>query len=895
MPHRRAGLLATKTQVPRLPPRLVARERLLALSARAASCTLTVIKAAAGFGKTSLAVAWADRIARAGGRIAWVSLDAEDDEPGQFLRYVAEALRRACHDRPFLDLIDELSLIRPLEMVRLLINALAEIDEDIFLFLDDWHALRGAEVAECVAWLLRHAPPRLHLVLTTRAEPELPLVRLRAQNRLLEIDAGALRFDLDETRQFLEQEMTGAVGASEAAALHEKTEGWPVMMRIVATTSQQSGQDLARYVGNLSARNRPIRSHILDMLDGLPDEVAGFLLRVSILESFSARLAQAVTRVAEAEAIVESLVSRQLLLAPLDADGVWFRCHKLLRDFLALRLEAELGNEIGELHRRAYAWYAAEGLWTDAIRHAIAVGDTIAAVQWIEHCAMALLKRGDLLPLLAWQRIVPAELMRRQVKARLAIAWGMALAMRFDEALKLAGEIETDIGATDPASGAAIGCECRTIRAVALALADDIEAALPLAEDCLRANASGPWTGNVAANVVLLGHWKRGAPELCHDVPWISFHGDDGRRNVVATVYRLCLLALLEADQLHQDAAASHLRAALLVASAPAGPHAAAVAQPAALMAQGLYDQGRLDEAIAMLADRLPAINAVCMLECVLRAYVVLIRIALRRGLRARVATLLDQGEQLAISRGWARLQARMWRERARIALIEGRGGEAAACAARLRHLATTDRPADIRAAITADADIAQAMLDAARGDWRRATERLHDVGARAAARQDLRGALECDVAIAVIDARDDGARAALANAAACGQGQVFADALWLAGPDYAARLRQMVAQDGTGAAMELARALLVQLDAAPRGGKPRDDAERALSPRERNIMQLVVDGKSNKDIARALNVTPETIKTHMKRIFDKLHATNRSQAATRAVAAGACVAARAE
>ncbi len=549
MPERvHIWLLATKTQRPKLPPRLIRRERLLAVMDGSRSRILTVIKAAAGFGKTSLALAWADHLAQQGQRVAWVSLDPEDDEPSQFLLYVKAALRSACSeiDVPVLNLIDEVALIRPLDVVRLLINALAAIEDDVFLFLDDYHVVKRRDVAECIAYLLRHAPSHLHVVVTTRTEPDLPLVRLRAQNELLEIDPGALRFDIDETRRFLEQEVTGRIGTREAVTLHEKTEGWPVMMRIVATTSQQSGHDLVDYVRQLSARNRPIRSYLVDMLNGLPQGMVSYLLKTSVLESLCEPLCRAVTGTPDSQLIFETLTTRLLLLVPLDTEGEWFRCHPLLRDFLQQRLAAEFPEAVPELHRRAYGWYAGEQRWADAIRHAMAVGDTTEALPWIENCAMALLRRGELLTLFAWERTFPPELIRRQIKARLAIAWGMSLAMRFDEALQFATQIEHDISEATPSAREAIGCECQTIRAVALALSDDVDAALELAEDTLRRRSSGRWTTNVAVNVALLGWWKRGEIERCYDSPWIASPGDDEGRNVVATVYRLCLLGLVE-------------------------------------------------------------------------------------------------------------------------------------------------------------------------------------------------------------------------------------------------------------------------------------------------------------------------------------------------------------
>ena len=884
----RTGLLAAKTQRPKLPSRLIAREHLLLRMEAAQVSTLTIIKAAAGFGKTSLALAFANKLNQIQKRVAWVSLDPEDGEPGQFLRYVAQALHAACPeiDRQGLDLIAEIALIRPLDVVRLLLNALSGVEADVFLFLDDYHALQDRAVAECMAYFLRHAPPQLHVILTTRTEPDLPLVRLRAASQLVEIDAEALRFDIEDTRRFLEQEGLGSLG--EATALQEKTEGWPVMIRIITATSQQAGQEFSSYVGRLSARSRPINSHLVEMLEGLPAHVVAFLLQISVLESLSKPLCHAVTNMAQADEIFEQLTSQQLLLTPLDNEGLWFRCHPLLRGFLLHRLQMESPGLETDLHRRAYAWYAQEQKWTEAIRHALAVGDTEQAVKWVETCAIALLRRGNLHTLFAWERIFPPELMKQQIKARLAIAWGMALAVRFDEALRLVVQIEADSNAIDPQQRESIHCECQTVRAVALALADDSEAALELAEAALTTRASGPWTTNTALNVVLLGRWKRGAFDQCYNLPWLSFPGDDGAQNVVATVYRLSLFGLIEYAQLHQATALHHFKDALRVARDYAGPYSAAASQPTVLVAQCLYDQGRLDEARTMLLGRLPTINVACMLECVLSAYTILVRIGVVQGHRDEVEDLLTQAGELAHLRRWSRLEARVLGERARVALADGQISSAESYVARLRHVLDRERDKSgvLRDELSNELDLSQAVLHMARRDFGSVQAHLLNVHKRAAARHNKTLALECATIEAVIEAADEACATypaaihkALAMALPCERLNIFLDYLPLVGPGATERFYQAVlAADhvGAGALAELIAArLLPHLNQEP--VMPRADI--ALSPREQNILQHLLDGKSNKEIARELNLAPETVKTHLKHLFQKLNVTSRSQA----------------
>ena len=253
-------------------------------------------------------------------------------------------------------------------------------------------------------------------MLTATGEPSLPLARLRAHNQLFEIDTATLRFDLEETSRFLEQENIGGLEPAEVRLLHAKTEGWPAVLRIVAATLCQPGQDFARYVRGLSGALRPIGAYLAEMLDGLPHDMVQFMLRIAILDRFSASLCQAVTGLRSSRHFLDTMETRQILLMPLDQEKHWYRYHPLLGGHLCQRLEAELGDEIPKLHRRAYRWYASHQLWTDAVRHAIAAGDANEAMSWIEQCAMELVKKGDLLTLLGWQRLFPTELM--EVRSR---------------------------------------------------------------------------------------------------------------------------------------------------------------------------------------------------------------------------------------------------------------------------------------------------------------------------------------------------------------------------------------------------------------------------------------------------------------------------------------------
>ena len=894
-------ILATKIMPPRRAPGLIRRDRLLGLIDQVQAKALTVIKAAAGFGKTSLAGAWAERLQLSGHCVAWLSLDADDDEPTRFLFHVAHVLRRSCNGlgEPAIGLLQEIFLARPTMIVSTLINDLTEIDDEVYLFLDDYHLVAHRGIHDGIAFLLRNAPSNFHLIIATRTEPPLPLGRMRAQNQLLEVDGSALRFDLNETREFLEQDGLDRIDPADLKTLQVKTEGWPAVMRIVVSTSSQSGQDLKQYLRGLSGALRPIGAYMSEMLGGLPDEMVQFMLRSAILDRLTAPLCQAVTGARLSQQMLEAIVDRQLLLLPLDQQGQWFQFHPLLRAHLAKTLSVSLGDEVPDLHRRAYRWYASREMWTEAVQHATTVGDTAQAIAWIEDCAMALVKRGEMLPLLAWQRFLPDELMRGQTKVRVAIAWGLALAMRFEEADQLVAGIESEIDSDDTPLNRLLRCEHQTIRAVIAALQDDSETALALAELVLAQQPGDAWIANVASNVARFGYWKAGDLTAFHATPWMPTSAEEDRRNVFATVYRLCLQGLVELQQLTVSAAERLYLEALHAAERHAGPNSVAAALPASLIAQIRYDQGRLDEAEELVVDRLPIIDAAGMLECVLRVYLMLARIAVRRMNAEHAHALLEHAETLGHSRRWGRLITIVMAERVGLHAAAGRVNEAAACSARLARLAS-EYPVQRQSAwsdIQYYAELARANVASSEGHLTTCIAILREQRALAISGQRDYSALRMATLLAVAHWR----AGEIADAM-----KLFTEALSRAAP---AGLYQLILDAGA----EILTMLMRFREGARTGGNGRDlmphvedlivrcreayqsepthgrasAVAGSLSPRERVILELLGGGQSNKDIARTLKIAPETVKSHVKNIFAKLVVQRRSHAVARALVLG--------
>jgi LuxR family maltose regulon positive regulatory protein len=588
-----------------------------------------------------------------------------------------------------------------------------------------------------------------------------------------------------------------------------------------------------------------------------------------------------------------------LLLAPLDQEGRWYRYHPLLAEYLTHRLASELGNEIPGLHQRAALWYASQELWTDAVQHAIAGGDTVRALSWIKNCAMPLVKRGDLFTLLGWQRLFPAALLQAQPEVRLAIAWGMALAIRSDEALALLSEIERDIGASDSADGKALRRECDVIRSVAIVLKDNSEAALPIAQGCLSPPAD-TWTVNVASNVVRLCHLKAGDLKKFYATPWIPYSLDDDMRNVFASVYYRCLQGMAEAQQLRIVSAESYYLDALRLAEQHVGSHSVAAALASSFISRIRYEQGRFDEAEAMLADRVSLINAGTMLDCVLSAYFVMARIAVNRTNLARAHTLLEWAENHGNTRAWGRLSAAAVLERMQLYLNEGRLDQATECLRRLEQLAA-EYPAPTNCAwsdIHRFAALARAHLASAEERFDDAIAILEELRRELEDVHNIHFALRVETHLAVARFRAKQVTEALKSfggiVSAFARVGVYQTILDEGGAEIGPLIATFQENAGRMGSSQELMSDVSRLMAAWRARYQTESQKaptpiaasaisEALSAREGDILKMIAEGLSNKEIARNLAITPETVKSHVKHIFTKLNVEKRAQAVSRA------------
>ena len=426
-----APLLETKLYVPRSRRGLVPRPRLSERLDRGTASKLMLVSAPAGFGKTTLLAEWlaAGPAAPADERsAAWLSLDRGDNDPASFWTYLIAALRTVAPG------VGEsaLALLQapqppPIETVlTALLNDLGAIAGDIVLVLDDYHVIDARDVQDGMAFLLDHLPPRLHLVIASRADPALPLARLRARGELVEIRAADLRFTPDEAAAYLNEVMGLQLTAQDVAALEGRTEGWIAALQLAAL-SMQGRDDVAGFIAGFAGDDRYIVDYLVEeVLQRQPDRVQAFLLQTSILDRLSGPLCDAVTGQGGGKAMLEALDRGNLFLVPLDDRRRWYRYHHLFADVLQARLLDEQPDQVPDLHRRASAWYEQNGEPSEAIRHALAAEDFERAADLVELAIPAMRRTRQEATVRGWLEALPDEVVRVRPVLSVALCRGVA-------------------------------------------------------------------------------------------------------------------------------------------------------------------------------------------------------------------------------------------------------------------------------------------------------------------------------------------------------------------------------------------------------------------------------------------------------------------------------------
>lgn len=898
-------LLEAKLAIPRRRTALVGRPRLRGRVGRGLEASLTLVSAPAGFGKTTLLTEWASGARDAEHTVGWLSLDARDNDPAVFLAYLIAAAQAAS---PAVG-ARAAELLRSGEPVEAilgsLLNDLGRAPVGVVVVLDDYHVVDSREIQDGMAFLLEHLPPRVHLVIATRADPPLPLARLRARGELVEVRAADLRFTREEVTAYLTGTMGLALDAGDVAALEERTEGWIAALQLAAL-SLQGRADPAAFISDFAGEDRYVVDYLVDeVLSRQPEPVRTFLRRTSVLSTLTGSLCDAVTGQDGGRTRLADLERSNLFLVPLDDRRHRYRYHHLFADVLRARLLDEEPTLVPELHRRASDWYERHGDRAEAFAHALAGGDVERGADLLELAIPALRRDRQDATLRRWLEALPDDVIRS--RPVLSIGYAGSLMVRGevegverrlrDAERWLDASGDAGLGADGGPSGmvvvdheafAALPSAIAMYRAGLALLAGDVPGTMTHARRALDLAGEDDHVGRGApAALLALAHWTGG--ELDDARRWYAEaiasletagHGSDalgcalaladvlvaqGRLGEAARLYERGLRRAEQADPVLRGAADMHVG-----------------------LSEVCWERNDLDAARAHLQAGSDLGEAAGLAQNPYRRRLGLARMRLVDGDPAGAVELIDEAERVYAG-DYSPDVRPIPAIRARVRLVQGNLGDALAWV-RGRGLTSQDElsylrefehvtlarvllavHADQGTEASGDASALLARLEHAAADGGRTGSLIEILVLRALA-ADAAGQSEAAL---------DAVRRAVTLAAPEGYVRVFLDE----GPVLASLLRALARQvDAPPYTRDLVAALpRPGAEAVPVGRSRRQGPVEALSSRELDVLRLLATELSGPEIARALYVSLNTVRTHTKNVYAKLGVTSRRAAVRRA------------
>lgn len=671
-PMRRPPSASTKYRPPTVTRALVERDRLVERLHGAHRRRLIVIHGPAGFGKSTLATQWRDALVDEGVHVAWLSIDSDDNNVVWFLAHLVESIRRVRSDLAgALDAaLEEQGDEAERYVLTSLLNEIHDRGTRLVVVIDDWSRVTDPATIDAMAFLLDNGCHHLQIVVTSRTQSGLPLGRMRVRDELVEIDSAALRFDADESKQFL-VDIGGLVLEPENIAdLCESTDGWIAALQL-ASLSLRGRADPTEFISHLSGRHRVIAEYLAEnVLNTLEPEILEFMLATSVSKRICGDLASALTHADRGQALLEEIEERDLFLHALDENRKWFRYHHLFADFLQRRLERDQPERLTELHRRASRWFADDGQLSEAVDHSLAAGDEDRAVDLVEDHASGLIEHSQMATLLGLIAKVPSQLVNHRPRLKLAEAWAHVL-LHHDPAV-----VQTAVESLDaslerlPATGDNLSdmlVEASLIRGVAAAFEDRIDGVDQRVSDCLvRQDTLRPFVLSVAADLAsfeAIYHFDFDAARRWQD--WAApFHA----RTIgpLVPMYGYCFAGIAAKEQLDIEAAESYFRQALKLAQRSSGRRSYATRLAGAVLGDLLYEQGHMDEAERLLDESYQLGSEGGLVEFLLVTYGTGARIKALRGDHEAASKRLDEGARIADTLGLPRLAARIKNERIR-------------------------------------------------------------------------------------------------------------------------------------------------------------------------------------------------------------------------------------
>ncbi|MEO6411659.1 MAG: LuxR C-terminal-related transcriptional regulator [Pedococcus sp.] len=893
------AVLGTKIKVPAPRRDLVPRARLAQELGRADSPRLVLVSAPAGFGKTTLLSQWLTGTGDEDRRVAWLSLDEADNDPHRFLEHLVASVQVVADVAEAARLVAAGSHVAPDAVLTSLVNDLDLQPGRIVLALDDYHVIEAPEVHRALTFLLDNLPPRVTLAVATRADPPLPLARLRARGELVELRAADLRFTADEAAVFLGEVMGLDLDPTQVSALEARTEGWVAGLQLAGLSLRGAG-DTAGFVEGFTGSHRFVLDYLVEeVLRHQPEQVRGFLLDTAVLRQLTGPLCDALTGGSGGRETLKALERANLFVVPLDERREWFRYHHLFADTLRARLLTEEPERAPVLHRAASEWYAAHDLPEDAVRHALAAADPAYAADLVEAALPDLRReRRDRL-LREWLTALPTEVVRSRPLLGTYLAWtrlvlgdldGVETALRDAERSLAVGMPSAQAGA----SAAALE-EMRTLpstmaifRASAAQARGDTDATRRHARTAL--DLAGPQDHMARAGslgFLALAAWASGDLEEAVEAFSEAVLSMGAAGDVSDELGGAVVLASMSMARGRPSEARRLCEGALEIASQHPGDALATLGDLHVALADALVEQGELDEAQQHLHAAQELGESASLMENRYRWDVVMARLRAAQGDLEAAVELLDRAESRYL-KGFFPDVRPIPAQKARLRIRQGRLADAWEWARGLgvqqvddpSYLGEYDQLTLVRlllAQCRADGDPAH-LVDAARRLDHQAQGAssagrdgsLVEVGMLRSLLLEARGhrlAALAELEVALEAAVPAGYALLFLDEAEPMQDLLtVAEKLPTTG-DHARRLR---------------RTAYRRLSAPAQSRGPE-----GLSERELEVLRLLGTPLSGPEIAARLFVSVNTLRTHTKHIFTKLDVNTRRAAVSRATELG--------
>jgi len=864
-------VLNTKLSAPPLGQNLVSRPSLIQRLNEGLHRKLTLISAPAGFGKTTLVMEW---LRGTSYLHAWLSLDEEDNDPARFFIYLVAALQSIGQEigQTAQVMLQSPHPSPPDMLLTSLINDIAVVPEPFVLALDDYHLIHALPIHQQLAFLIEHLPPQMHLVIASREDPPLPLARLRARGQMMDIRQVDLAFTEKETASFLQHVGRLELSPAEIAVLHQRTEGWIAGLQLVAL-SLCGRDDVQRLVQSFTGSHRYILDYLMEeVFQRQSPDIQDFMLKTSILDRFTAPLCDAVTRRNDSRVVLLGLEQANLFIVPLDESREWYRYHHLFADLLRHRLQIESSEDVAHLHRRASRWYTDNGSVPDAVRHALAAQDWREAASLILRISATLLKHGEVSTLLGWFRALPDEVVRADPRLCFEYSWPLLLAEQADAAESYLVQAEQAAQDRPPFLG-----QIATAQAYAARIKGDGRRFVELSQRALALLPSDDWVSrSVAAMNLGMAYWYAGqlagAERVLVEAQDASWRSGNDYASVVAQVF----LCRIQAARGRLRQAAASYRGVIA-----RGGQLPPVALAHTDLAKLLYEWNELERAADHVQRALELGRRSGNMEFEVAGLRMLALIKEAQGESEAAQRALQESSRLAQNPSIS-VAARSYTLAYHV-LVALAGDDRETASRLAERFPKLEEVASLPDYLLLSLSLARLFLAQGR-----------KVEAAALLRTRAERASRAGWQSAVVEMRALQALAAPAPAEAL---DTLAEALTLAEPEGYVRtfvdlgepmialLRQAASR---GIAPNYVGKLLKAFRKAGEAKEPvltpaPQTLPEPLSAREGDILRLLTDGLTNEEIARALFLSVNTIKTHLKAIYGKMGVHTRREATAEA------------